>query len=78
MFWKRIPLPSSTFAGFYSTAKAKVKVLQNYFAGDGEMTMKAKTTVLFLNESVQKLATAHPKLDKRVHKNPAWRATMNY
>jgi len=78
MFWKRIPLPSSNFAGFYSTAKSKVKVLQNYFAGDGEMTMKAKTTVLFLNESVQKLATAHPKLDKRVHKNPAWRAAMDY
>jgi hypothetical protein len=78
MFWKRIPLPSSNFAGFYSTAKAKVKVLQNYSAGDGEMTMKAKTTVLFLNESVQKLATAHPKLDKRVHINPAWRAAMDY
>jgi len=78
MFWKRIPLPSSNFAGFYSTAKSKVKVLQNYFDGDGKITMKAKKTVLFLNGSVQKLATAHAKLDKRVHKNPAWRAAMDY
>jgi hypothetical protein len=78
MFWKRIPLPSSTFAGFYSTAKAKVKALQNYFAGDGEMTMKAKTMVRFLNENVQKLDTANAKLDGRLHKDPAWRATMDY
>ena len=33
--------------------------------------MKAKTMVLFLNETVQKLATANAKLDERLHKDPA-------
>jgi hypothetical protein len=42
------------------------------------MTMKAKTMVRFLNENVQKLDTANAKLDGRLHKDPAWRATMDY
>jgi hypothetical protein len=55
-----------------------MEVFQNFFAGDGEVAMKAKTMVPFLDESVQKLATANANLDKRVHKDPAQRATMDY
>jgi hypothetical protein len=54
-----------------------MKVFQNFLAGDGDVAVKAKTMVRFLNENVQKLDAANAKLDKRLHRNPAWRAIMD-